>query len=686
MASLQVSFHAPLAKDIAHTSQKSRAVKGRKQNELDMDVDDHAMDIDSMIEGAAKSAEKKNTGSAHVVTPGEVITSDSAFMRGHGTYVEQEKVLSSVAGVVERVNKLISVKPLNTRYTGEIGDVVVGRITEVSQKRWKVDVNGRQDAILMLSSINLPGGVQRRKQEADELQMRNFFREGDLLVAEVQAFFGDGAYSLHTRSLKYGKLRNGSFVSVPPSLVQRCKSHFHSLSCGVDLILGLNGYIWVSAHVSQNLDEIDTEHGDYHCRGPRDDRKGGQQHPGIGCRLFSRVHLFESTHFQIAAQFTCEINYDHRATNMNFTILGADPTTQKKAVIALASLFTKATGAVSDPNIPMKAFEDVKADSGNSGAMSMGGIDRSQLLIDLDDINATMESIALAASITTAAEPPTPERVFTEIFVVSDKIHDPHSMLYADKKQAEDLPTMIAKERKCTAIVPDDGRLQQMQDYFLRPAFQSELIPLVYGSFRCEYKLKFISATRHRFTTHNIPYFPSNMPELRIRTDLLKVLKTTYDEDRRAWMPNPDEIIAMEELAAQSSRTQSSPRRNPQLYKANSSSTPSLRSWGPSNSQSDWIEPQRSDWGREEPSYGYRTNSRAGSDYEFAMDPRAAEQTRFSQNSNSRGNFSSSSREPSYSGGGRSWTSHQNPNEHSSNSTSTWTSRIQQNQSSNSRP
>jgi exosome complex component RRP4 len=42
--------------------------------------------------------------------------------------------------------------------------------------------------------------------EADELQMRNFFEEGDLLVAEVQSFFADGAMSLHTRSLRYGKV------------------------------------------------------------------------------------------------------------------------------------------------------------------------------------------------------------------------------------------------------------------------------------------------------------------------------------------------------------------------------------------------------------------------------------------------------------------------------------------------
>ena len=98
---------------------------------------------------------------------------------------------------------------------------------KVQPRRWKVDANSRQDAVLMLSSINLPGGVQvrdfpsprwmwsradrasvqqRRKLESDELQMRQFFEEGDLLVAEVQAFFADGAMSLHTRSLTYGKV------------------------------------------------------------------------------------------------------------------------------------------------------------------------------------------------------------------------------------------------------------------------------------------------------------------------------------------------------------------------------------------------------------------------------------------------------------------------------------------------
>lgn len=56
------------------------------------------------------------------------------------------------------MNKLISIRPLKNRYNGEIGDVVIGRITEVQQKRWKVETNSRLDSVLLLSSVNLPGG------------------------------------------------------------------------------------------------------------------------------------------------------------------------------------------------------------------------------------------------------------------------------------------------------------------------------------------------------------------------------------------------------------------------------------------------------------------------------------------------------------------------------------------------
>lgn len=44
------------------------------------------------------------------------------------------------------------------RYIGDVGDVVVGRISVVESSRWRVDVNSTLDAMLPLTSVNLPGG------------------------------------------------------------------------------------------------------------------------------------------------------------------------------------------------------------------------------------------------------------------------------------------------------------------------------------------------------------------------------------------------------------------------------------------------------------------------------------------------------------------------------------------------
>lgn len=144
------------------------------------------------------------------------------------------------------MNKLLTVRPLSKRYTPVVGDVVVGRVVEVADKRWRVDVNARQDAALPLSSVNLPGG-QRRRTDEDSLQMRAFYQEGDLISAEVQKVGQDQSAQLNTRSTKYGKLCFGQMVTVPASLIRRQRNHFHTLEeIGVEMIIGVNGYIWLA--------------------------------------------------------------------------------------------------------------------------------------------------------------------------------------------------------------------------------------------------------------------------------------------------------------------------------------------------------------------------------------------------------------------------------------------------------
>ncbi|GES65546.1 exosome complex component rrp4 [Aspergillus terreus] len=258
----------------------------------DSDADSMSVDSDGGVGlGAGASRPSKRPRlvegtdiSSGIITPGEVVTDDPQWMRGHGTYMNplSTSIIATVAGTVQKTNKLLSVQPLRARYTPEIGDLVVGRIVEVQSRRWKVDVAAPLLAQLPLSAINLPGGILRRRTSADELQIRTFFSEGDLVVAEVQTVHSDGAASLHTRSLKYGKLRNGVFLAVTGTGgsgassstvkggisagagsaatgssgtggVVRSRRQVWTVSTAngggdVDVILGVNGYIWISKH------------------------------------------------------------------------------------------------------------------------------------------------------------------------------------------------------------------------------------------------------------------------------------------------------------------------------------------------------------------------------------------------------------------------------------------------------
>nr|CCD16409.1 unnamed protein product [Trypanosoma congolense IL3000] len=191
---------------------------------------------------------------------------DHVFLRGYNTYegnhpntaaAAQEgagEIVASINGMVEVTDRVVSVKGMSSRYTAEIGDIVVGRVKEVAGNRWRIDIGAFQDAVMLLSNVTEPGGILRRRGRDDELTMRNIFDEGELVVAEVQRISTDGVVSLHTRSgEKYGKLSSlGILVSVSPALVRRVKHHFICVeSLRINLVVGTNGAIWVSSDKSE---------------------------------------------------------------------------------------------------------------------------------------------------------------------------------------------------------------------------------------------------------------------------------------------------------------------------------------------------------------------------------------------------------------------------------------------------
>ena len=78
--------------------------------------------------------------------------------------------------------------------------------------------------------------------------MRKFFKENDLISAEIQSLKNNGGCNIQTRNLKYGKLINGIFIKVNNCLIKKTNNHFITLSkdIGIDIIIGNNGYIWIT--------------------------------------------------------------------------------------------------------------------------------------------------------------------------------------------------------------------------------------------------------------------------------------------------------------------------------------------------------------------------------------------------------------------------------------------------------
>jgi exosome complex component RRP4 len=177
---------------------------------------------------------------------------------------------ATVCGSVERINKLVFVRPIKQKYSGDIGDVIVARIAEVSGDRWIIDYGGTQTAVLTLGGVNLPGSVQRRRTDEDKMQMRDLFKEGDVFACEIQKIMEAGDVVVHCRSNKYGILRNGQLVQVDGSLVKRQTSHFINISHPngeqIQLVLGNNGWIWIglpskqTGHIqSLNFTQMDSK-------------------------------------------------------------------------------------------------------------------------------------------------------------------------------------------------------------------------------------------------------------------------------------------------------------------------------------------------------------------------------------------------------------------------------------------
>ncbi len=111
-----------------------------------------------------------------VVIPGDFI-SDAVDRAGEGTYVEDGKVYAIRYGVVDEKEE-IKVVPFVGKYIPTKGDVVIGKIIEISFPYWIVDIASPYEARLHMSEM--PG-----ENRIEFGNMHTYLDIGDLIVAKV---------------------------------------------------------------------------------------------------------------------------------------------------------------------------------------------------------------------------------------------------------------------------------------------------------------------------------------------------------------------------------------------------------------------------------------------------------------------------------------------------------------------
>lgn len=175
-----------------------------------------------------------------LVVPGEILAEDE-FHAGRGTFREENKICSSVVGLVSIRNKKISVIPLQSKYIPKRGDVVIGEINDIRFSMWGLDINSPYSGLLPASEV-----FGKEKRELEKV-----FDVGDVLFLRVIDVDEVKKVKLGLKGRGLGKFKGGILVYITPTKVPRLIGKKGSMinmikdKTHCDIVVGQNGVVWV---------------------------------------------------------------------------------------------------------------------------------------------------------------------------------------------------------------------------------------------------------------------------------------------------------------------------------------------------------------------------------------------------------------------------------------------------------
>ncbi len=175
------------------------------------------------------------------VIPGEVIAKGSEYLPGEGTEKRGEEIVANRYGLAEENNRLVKVIAISGIYEPRKGNIVIGKVENITFNGWVIDIGIADNAFLSLSEV--PRYVAKGN-------LSEVLDIGDMVVAKISSISGRGVdVTLKSRGL--GKIEGGMIAKLNSNKVPRVIGKEGSMiklikeETGCNITVGQNGLVWI---------------------------------------------------------------------------------------------------------------------------------------------------------------------------------------------------------------------------------------------------------------------------------------------------------------------------------------------------------------------------------------------------------------------------------------------------------
>ena len=176
-----------------------------------------------------------------IVIPGEIMESGESYLPGEGTEKIGGDIVAIRYGLAEESNKLVKVIPLSGVYSPRRGNIVIGKVENITFNGWVIDIGTAESSFLPI--METPRFVN--KNGLDEV-----LDIGDMVVAGINEVNKRGI-DLTIKMRGLGRIDKGITMEVNSNKVPRVIGKEGSMISLIkdetkcEVTVGQNGIIWI---------------------------------------------------------------------------------------------------------------------------------------------------------------------------------------------------------------------------------------------------------------------------------------------------------------------------------------------------------------------------------------------------------------------------------------------------------